>query len=126
MPYKDPERQKAAQREAYERDRQAVYRRARRHLAEKRELLNKLKDAPCADCKVKYPPYVMEWDHISDDKVKSVSRMLREGSVYRLVREIEKCDLVCANCHRERTWNRLMEGGPPSPPRESPQGSLFE
>lgn len=23
--------------------------------------------------------------------------------------EIEKCDLVCANCHAQRTWNRRQE-----------------
>lgn len=25
--------------------------------------------------------------------------------------EVEKCDVVCANCHRERTFQRKVAGG---------------
>jgi hypothetical protein len=37
-----------------------------------------------------------------------VSRLLQEGvATEKLLAEIAKCDLVCSNCHRIRTWERL-------------------
>ncbi len=75
---------------------------------------NKRKDAldiskratPCYDCGIQYPHYVMDFDH-RDPKTKefNVSGAFRRGmSNKRLEAEIAKCDLVCSNCHRERTF----------------------
>lgn len=59
---------------------------------------------PCADCKVQYPFYVMDYDHVRGIKVSSVSQMIANCvSIEMLQEEIAKCDLVCSNCHRERT-----------------------
>lgn len=66
----------------------------------------KLKDAPCTDCNVKYPPYVMQYDHIADNKVMKVSRLLGRASWDTVLAEIAKCELVCANCHAVRTYVR--------------------
>jgi len=70
-----------------------------------RELLNQAKNKPCMDCKKKYPPYVMDFDHLSD-KFKNVSEMLAHPWA-KIEKEIAKCDLICSNCHRERTYQRL-------------------
>ena len=67
----------------------------------------KLKNNPCADCGEIYPPYVMDFDHI-DNKINNVSQILNRYSWDTLLAEIEKCELVCANCHRERTHSRLL------------------
>lgn len=64
---------------------------------------------PCADCKVVYPHYVMDFDHVRGEKVKNLSKLVNSTYTWRLVEiEIEKCDLVCSNCHRIRTWNRSV------------------
>jgi hypothetical protein len=69
--------------------------------------VRKLKsDTPCIDCKQIYPYYVMDFDH-KRDKLDSVSRMTNSGLRKKVYEEIEKCDLVCANCHRIRTFDRL-------------------
>lgn len=61
----------------------------------------------CIDCKKKYHPCVMDFDHISNNKTKGVGRLVQTGSKLELLKkEIEKCELVCVNCHRFRTWNR--------------------
>jgi hypothetical protein len=67
-----------------------------------------LKAGPCADCKRAFPPYVMDFDHRdAKKKVGSVSRLRHAGwSMSRILDEISKCDLVCANCHRIRTHER--------------------
>ena len=42
-------------------------------------------------------------DHVGDDKSFNVSRMSRLGSKRKIDEEIAKCEVVCSNCHRERT-----------------------
>lgn len=61
------------------------------------------KNHPCMDCGVQYPHYVMDFDH-RENKLFNVSRMVTGFSLEAIDVEIEKCDLVCSNCHRIRTW----------------------
>jgi hypothetical protein len=66
-----------------------------------------LKEAsPCVDCGTKYPYYIMQWDHVKGTKVKAVSALLTQESWDRAREEIKKCELVCSNCHAERTFKR--------------------
>jgi hypothetical protein len=67
--------------------------------------LNEFKKGPCTDCNVQYPPYVMDFDHVRGEKIFNVARM-KGHSLEALKAEIAKCDLVCSNCHRERTQSR--------------------
>lgn len=76
--------------------------------AELRELVQSLKEKdPCKDCKRRFPYYVMEYDHISSNKRSEVSNLIGHSSRKTLLDEIAKCDLVCANCHRIRTFSRM-------------------
>jgi hypothetical protein len=61
---------------------------------------------PCFDCGVAYPNYVMDFDHVRGTKDRDVSACT---TLAMLKREIAKCDLVCANCHRERTFRRRTD-----------------
>lgn len=57
----------------------------------------------CMDCGKRYDPVAMDFDHREDKKL-SVSSMVRmKPTKTTLLKEISKCDLVCANCHRIRT-----------------------
>ena len=59
----------------------------------------------CVDCGIT-DPEVLEWDHLRD-KDQLISKLLAEGSSKeRLDKELVKCDLVCANCHKKRTYKR--------------------
>jgi hypothetical protein len=79
-------------------------RRSTRH----RQLISELKSQPCSDCGQTYPPYVMDFDHVAD-KTGEVSKFVYTYGTVRLLEEIERCDLVCANCHRMRTYRRRRE-----------------
>ena len=68
------------------------------------KLINDFKDKPCADCGIRYPSYVMDFDHTLGNKLHNISRM-RNHSIENLLIEIAKCDVVCANCHRIRTFS---------------------
>ena len=88
----------------------ALVRRAK-HRNEVKKLLIKLKNKPCSDCSKIYPYFVMDWDHrSSENKEKEVARMVAGGwSKNKILDEIKKCDLVCTNCHRIRTFSRLKD-----------------
>ena len=73
-----------------------------------RDYLNKLKDVPCLDCKGKFPPIVMDFDHVEGSiKFSDVGILAHYGSWDRLKTEVSKCEVVCANCHRIRTKERI-------------------
>jgi len=70
-------------------------------------------NATCMDCGVKYPYYVYDFDHREPcDKDDVVSRVAQRGvGIPRLQAELDKCDIVCSNCHRERTHRWRLETG---------------
>lgn len=71
-------------------------------------LSREARNKPCADCRVSYPWWVMEFDHVRGVKEADVSVLVRRGvAVRRIQAEIEKCDVVCSNCHRQRTFQRI-------------------
>lgn len=58
----------------------------------------------CYDCGVSYPDYVYDFHHLSGDtKVDNPSAILKR-SWDEAKKELEKCVMVCANCHRERHY----------------------
>ena len=74
--------------------------------------LEKLKNKPCADCDGIFPAVVMDFDHREEsDKIASISWMaFHDTSNFKKIEaEIAKCDLVCANCHRIRTHDRILK-----------------
>ncbi len=103
------ESQRAANRRYYERNREAHIARAQRRKQLAGEAVRRAKERPCADCGVQYPYYVMDFDHRDgEEKVAMLSKMWWSASVARVEAEIAKCDLVCANCHRQRTHERAQ------------------
>lgn len=65
-----------------------------------------MKTGPCVDCKVSYPHYVMDYDHVRGEKTKNLAKMVGRTSWDKILEEIDKCELVCSNCHRIRTHIR--------------------
>lgn len=73
------------------------------------DAINQLKqDSGCVDCK-ESDPVVLDLDH-RDRKLKvlGVSAMISRGySLEKILIEVAKCDVRCANCHRRRTASQL-------------------
>lgn len=78
------------------------------NIAQAKEYVRGLKaTTPCTDCGQTYPHYVMDFDHVTGTKTQDVSRLMGRGRPIRILeQEIAKCELVCANCHRKRTFTR--------------------
>lgn len=76
---------------------------AKKTAAELKQFVDELKKGPCKDCGNRFNPWQMDFDHRDrSTKGGNISRLLKYGKK-KLLAELEKCDLVCANCHRNRT-----------------------
>lgn len=72
-----------------------------------------LKSRPCADCGGVFPVCCMDFDHRDGtEKAYNLGSMFAHHYSRELIQtELDKCDLVCANCHRVRTRNRRLGSG---------------
>lgn len=62
-----------------------------------------LKDHPCTVCG-ESDVLVLEFDHRDPNtKKEDISTLIRSYSLKSLNLEIDKCDVLCANCHRRKT-----------------------
>lgn len=111
MAYKNIEDRKAASKRHYEANKERYLARNKRYRQEINAYINDLKsNAPCTDCKKLYPYYVMDFDHLNGHtKLGLVSAFAKSGRIGALKKELSKCELVCANCHRQRTHSRIQD-----------------
>lgn len=76
------------------------------------KMLDFLSKCKCADCG-ETNPIILEFDHINpQNKAHTIAKMLPTHLWESILVEIEKCEVVCANCHKIRTakqfnWYRL-------------------
>lgn len=73
---------------------------------ERRIILNEIKsENPCTDCGKFYHPVAMQFDHVRGEKLFNVGWAISTEMHWdRILNEMAKCDIVCANCHSVRTW----------------------
>lgn len=110
MPIKDYDERMAYQREYqrnwYQRHKEKILEknkeRQKRILEWYREYKTNL---GCADCGERHPA-CLEFHHKDrSDKSYTIARVIsRASSVKAIMKEIDKCELLCANCHRKRHW----------------------
>jgi len=98
MPYNSKEKLYAAQKQHRERN--------------KVKVLEYLLEHPCTVCG-ENDPIVLDFDHLDrETKFKEVSRMLSgHYSWKKIFEEINKCRVLCANCHRRHTYSQLNHWG---------------
>src|SRR5438477_1746010 len=90
----------------YGRNRQREIDRVTRRQQATLEFTRDLRRVPCQDCGGTFKPHQMDFDHrVPEQKSFNVTAsraMLMRRD--RLLQEIAKCDIVCANCHSARTY----------------------
>ena len=93
---------------SYRRNNGRYVERARQSRKVIRAVLDKAKKKPCTDCGNSYPPYVMDFDHRPGNRKSFglANAVNSHKALLEIQEEIAKCDVVCANCHRERTHQR--------------------
>jgi len=97
--------------EQYQNDprlRQRVYQHRVKNYARNRQFLaDYLAEHPCVDCG-ENDPLVLDFDHVRGKKKQNVSRMVVDGYCLKtLLKEISKCEVRCANCHRRKSAKQL-------------------
>ncbi len=100
MPFKDPEKRAAKNKEYLKRHyRNNTQQYIDRNMARKRgfrEIIRELKNKPCADCQIPYPYYVMQFDH-RDPKMK----LLQSNNCGKKWQSVMLCAPIAI-------WNALM------------------
>lgn len=104
MPYADPKKNREWHRQRRE---------------ELRQLIDNAKSQPCVDCRQRFPLPAMQFDHVRGTKrFNLASALALAPSKDTLIKEMNKCDVVCANCHAIRTDERRtgqwQRGGRPA------------
>lgn len=78
-----------------------------RFRASRKQWMDDIRSVPCLDCKGVFPPECMDFDHLPEyPKSFGIMRAYASYSKERILAEIAKCEIVCANCHRIRTAAR--------------------
>lgn len=75
-----------------------------------KEVIRAAKNRPCMDCKTSYEYWIMQFDHRPGTEKKIELARATACSVKSIKEEIAKCDVVCANCHADRTYKRKYKG----------------
>jgi len=78
------------------------------NIVECKKYIDEIKLNPCVDCKNIFHPVQMDFDHISGKKFRSISKLCGLGQLDKIKEELKKCELVCACCHRLRTYKRQI------------------
>lgn len=115
MPIKDKEKRRENHRrymkeryandEAYrEKQKQRTYDNKQSKIFEARVFVyDYLKINSCVDCN-EADPIVLDFDHVIGKKQMGISLMIASGySITAIKKEISKCVVRCANCHRRKT-----------------------
>lgn len=111
MAYKDKydPRLRASRLKHYYANKEQYFLRNKVARAKMRLFIDSFKNKECMDCNIKYPSYVMQFDHIGTDKEYDIANLATHGSYSKVENEIKKCEVVCANCHAIRTHKRLKK-----------------
>ena len=67
----------------------------------------------CTDCREDYPYWIMEYDHLPGfEKLFTIGGGKNKSlDIETIQAEIDKCELVCSNCHKNRTYRRALKNG---------------
>lgn len=94
--------------EHYEANTQYYVDKAKARRVEIQAMIREAKNRPCTDCKIPYPSWVMTFDHLPGKKKRFELSSMKAlcASKQAVLDEIAKCEVVCFNCHAERTHSR--------------------
>jgi len=61
----------------------------------------------CHSCGISHPACLQFHHRNPDDKSTEVSTLIRRTTIEQLKREIDKCEVLCANCHAKHHWGDI-------------------
>src|ERR1051326_8908190 len=115
MPYKDKEKAAAYQKEYQRQNKDKLLERRWKKRRERelaiRDWFSKYKsELYCIECGERHPACLQFHHRDREEKSFTISdAVLRGTSIKTIIKEIEKCDVLCVNCHAKRHWRENHE-----------------
>lgn len=110
MPYKNKEDRNIYAKNHYNKNKDRYILRNKKQRNAILDFISNIKSwKSCKDCWNIYPNCAMDFDHLSDKEFNISASARKWFSKEKILKEISKCELVCSNCHRIRTFKRLSE-----------------
>ncbi|MBU3923558.1 MAG: hypothetical protein KJ592_01435 [Nanoarchaeota archaeon] len=102
MPYKDIKERRACRRRWYAGNKKSEKGHIKRRKLEIKKWFCKHKsNLSCLKCGESHVATI-DFHHSFGDKEKNISKMVADGySIDRIKEELEKCEVLCSNCHRK-------------------------
>lgn len=85
----------------YEKNKKELYLRKISRRRKLKEEAVKMLGGKCSKCGYKRSLYALDFHHDRGNKEGNASLFLKNESRQKLLKEVNKCVLLCANCHRE-------------------------
>lgn len=93
-----------------ERDREKKALRMVKSRAEKKQKAVDYMGNKCLDCQQSFPNCCYDFHHLDPTKKDlSLAQLVGSRSWERILVELEKCVMLCSNCHRVRHWKENLE-----------------
>lgn len=111
MPHKDEKRRREYQKEYnkkwYKQHKDEVIARRKKRQIEIRDWFRRYKcTLVCMDCGINHPAVLQFHHRDRTSKSFAIADVVRRATSYRqITSEMEKCDVLCVNCHAKRHWN---------------------
>lgn len=88
-----------------------------RHKRNKDYIIKLKEQSGCKDCGVKYPYYILEFDHLvaRNGSPTTIAELSSKFGLKELKKLVARCDIVCANCHNARGHRRIIKKTPTLP-----------
>ncbi|AUR99119.1 hypothetical protein NVP1262O_33 [Vibrio phage 1.262.O._10N.286.51.A9] len=97
------------QKESYERNRESRLKAVEKRRIERHKIINAYKlEHGCCRCGFDLHSSALEFHHVDNNKEDAVSRMV-SSSLDRIYKEMDKCIILCSNCHRIEHAGRHSE-----------------
>lgn len=111
LAYRDREKQLECQRNHYRNNKQYYFDRNKRKALETKEWWVEFKKAlKCSRCEENHPA-TLDCHHINpNEKDYNISHMINRFSKSRILKELEKCIILCSNCHRKYHYDENNSG----------------
>jgi|SRR6185295_3174118 len=77
-------------------------------LATNNRVIDEIYSRPCLDCRGSFPRVVMQLSYRQTPRWDRTMFKLIRGETKKLLEEIERCDLICMNCHIIRNGVKIL------------------
>lgn len=108
VPYKDKEKQKEAQQKHYLNNKNKFKERLKVRRIERCQWFNEYKEKQnfqCIDCNESHPSCICFHHRNPDEKLATIANLVCQPASQEIIlAEIDKCDVLCHNCHVKHHW----------------------